>query len=285
MKVVSFPNRPARTHYRHELRTLAYVILDQANGGIVRNLNHQGLAVQAIAPLRQHQRVRLRFELKSPRVRVETLGEVSWATVSGACGIHFVDLPERSQRQIDEWIFSNLLESIERAESIREQSTPEETDGLILSSAPHPAIRLPNKSGGRDEARAQAVLYEAERHKKDPAGSALGLQPQPGWLSQPLSLRSIARLVDSLVVVAAVLLVAVIFLAIAHELPPWPLTLGAAAAVFVAVTYWGLFGAFGGASFGARLAQSATGDEDEGRPRKPDAPAHLLVRREDIPAD
>ena len=119
MQAVSFPERQTlagqtRTHYRHALRTLTYVTLDQANGGIIRNLNHEGVAVQAVAPLREQQRVRLRFELRFPRLRVDTYGEVSWASSSGQCGIRFVDLPERTSHQINEWIFSNLLDAIAR---------------------------------------------------------------------------------------------------------------------------------------------------------------------------
>ena len=101
MQVVSFPARQARTHYRHELRTLTYVTLDAANGGIIRNLNSAGVAVQAVAPLRQQQRVLLRFELRFPRLRVEAYGHVSWASSSGQCGIRFVDLPAQTARQID----------------------------------------------------------------------------------------------------------------------------------------------------------------------------------------
>src|ERR1017187_10977199 len=96
MQSVFFPARQARTHYRHELRTLTYVTLDEANGGIIRNMNHEGVAVQAVAALHQQQRVRLRFELRFPRLHVETYGQVSWASPSGQCGIRFVDLPARA---------------------------------------------------------------------------------------------------------------------------------------------------------------------------------------------
>src|SRR5260370_37322 len=150
MQSASFPARQARSHYRHELRTLTYVTLDEANGGVIRNLNHEGVAVQAVGALRVQQRVRLRFELS--------------------------------------------------------------------------------------------------------------------WLARPISARTLAWLVDSLVVVAALLLFAVIFLSITHELPEWPLTLGAVAAatVFVAAAYWTLFAVFGGPSLGARLAQATSGfDEKE----------------------
>ena len=66
------------------------------------------------------------------------------------------------------------------------------------------------------------------------------------------------------VVLVALLLFALIFVSIAHELPPWPLTLGttSAAAVFVAAAYWAIFAVFGGPSLGAHLAQTASSLEE-----------------------
>jgi hypothetical protein len=293
MQAVSFPERQTlagqtRTHYRHAMRTLTYVTLDQANGGIIRNLNHEGVAVQAVGPLREQQRVRLRFELRFPRLRVDTYGEVSWASSSGQCGIRFVDLPERTGQQIDEWIFSNLLEAIDRdashprpifgpsvvsivreesgrqgnvwEETIGEEKTPEGSDGLTLSAAPRPVIRLDPGFKNRDEAPVQVQ----HRQEAVPVRGDLALA-QTNWLSQPLSGRTLAWVVDSLIMIAGLLLFALIFLSITHELPPWPLALGTAssAAVFVAATYWAIFALFGGASLGERLAQAASSLEEE----------------------
>jgi len=296
MQAVPFPERQARTQYRHELRTLTYVTLDDANGGIIRNLNHEGVAVQAVGALRPQQRVRLRFELRFPRLRVETSGEVSWASRSGQCGIRFVDLPANTRRHIDEWIFSNLLDAIAREAAhprsifgsavvsmaregkVREENAVEENDGLTLSAAPRPAIRLEPGFTGRDEApvlntsvlNASILKRHSEEdladhlqdHLADDAGEPYA---QLNWLSQPLSGRALSWLVDSLVVIAALLLFALIFLSIAHELPPWPLTLGtgSVAAVFVAAAYWAVFAVFGGPSLGARLAQAVSNVEEK----------------------
>jgi hypothetical protein len=287
MQTASFPARQTRPHYRHELRTLTYVTLDEANGGIIRNLSHEGVAVQAVGPLRQHQRVHLRFELRFPRLRVETFGQVSWASPAGQCGIRFVDLPVRTRHQINEWIFSNLLDTLAREadhphsmfgtsvvsilrdkktrdkkahkENVHEENAPEESDGLTLSASSRPVIRLEPGAARWHEA---PVLHSSE---EDITGLADDPYGQLNWLSQPLSGRTIAWLVDGLIVIAGLLLFALIFLSIAHELPPWPLTLGTvlAAAVFVAAVYWAVFAAFGGLSLGARLAQTACGLEEE----------------------
>src|SRR5579863_3197710 len=104
------PARQTRTKHRHELHTLTYVTLDQANGGIVRNLSGEGVGVQAVAAPRPQQQLRLRFELRRPRLRIEARGEVMWATSSGQCGIRFLDLPSAMSRQINEWVFGDLLE-------------------------------------------------------------------------------------------------------------------------------------------------------------------------------
>jgi hypothetical protein len=271
MQAVSSTERRSRIGYRHELRTLTYVTLDEANGGIIRNLNHEGVAVQAVAALRPQQHVRLQFELRMPRLRVEAHGQVSWASRSGQCGIRFVNLPSSTRQQIDQWIFSNLLDALARdaahPRSIFGTSVipiargeivagPAEDDGLTLSAAPHGAIRLEPSLSLRED----AVLHP---HRDDVADCDEDTSTQLNWLSRPLSGRNLAWLVDSLVVMAALLLFAVIFLSIAHELPPWPLALGIAlaAAAFVAASYWVVFAIFWGESLGVRLAHARSGGE------------------------
>jgi len=276
MQSASFPERQSRSHYRHELRTLTYVILDEANGGIIRNLSHEGVAVQAVGALRAEQRIRLRFELRSPRLRVDAYGKVSWSNPSGQCGIRFVDLPERTSHQINQWIFSNLLDIVgpgaAHSEPIFEdpvvpiagQDNPfAGSDGLTLSASARPSIRLESGFMPRDEADEApdfASALGSEEYSDDPAGEAFG---QLNWLSRPISARTLAWLVDGLVVIAGFLLFGVIFLSIAQELPQWPVTLSAAvgAAAFVSVTYWSLFAILGGPSLGVRLAR-ATGDSE-----------------------
>jgi len=274
MQSATLPARQARSHYRHELRTLTYVTLDEANGGIIRNLNHEGVAVQAVGAPRLQQRIRLRFELRFPRLRVEAYGQVSWTSPTGQCGIRFIDLPPRIRYQINQWIFSNLLDAIARDAThsgsifetpvlpIADGTASEEKDGLTLSSTPRPAIRLEPCPMTQDEA--PIPFLQGTEKSANTVSEANG---QLSWLYRPISARSLAWLVDSLVVTAALLLFAVVFLSIAHELPEWRLSLSAAlaAAVFVVGAYWAVFAVFGGPSLGARLAAatSALDDKDE----------------------
>ena len=272
------PARQARIYHRHELRTLTYVTLDQANGGIVRNLNREGFGAQVVAAVRPRQQLRIRFELRYPRLRVEARGEVMWATFSGQCGIRFLDLSPRTARQIDEWIFGNLLEgAAPPAASERSmfgkpafgmpaqfKSTgsafvahrpatvnvaAEEDEGLMLSAAPLKVIEIPP---------------HPERVMSDP-----DIEPVPtesasqlDWLSQPLSSNGLAWTVNSLVIVAGLLLFSLVFLVVTREIPKWPFAMTAGATIFVAGFYWGFFKLFGGTSPGERLVRLAGYDRE-----------------------
>ena len=263
--------RKARTQHRHELRTLTYVTLDQANGGIVRNLSDEGIGVQVVAAVRPRQQLSVRFELRDPRLRVEAQGEVVWATSSGQCGIQFLGLSPRTIRLINEWIFGDLLEGaslhsdpkwfmFSEASVVRskpdgvsgETSGGEEDDGLMISAAPLKVIELP-----------------APREKPEPAldrasETVANDSSELDWLSQPLSGRGLAWTVNTLVVAAALLLFVLVFLSVTREAPRWPLAMTGGAALFVAGMYWGFFQLFGGGSLGERLARmSGSNDEDE----------------------
>jgi PilZ domain len=256
--------RQARVHPRHELHTLTYVTLDQANGGIVRDISHCGVGVQMVAAMPPGQHLRVRFELNHPRLRVETLGEVSWSRRSGQCGIRFLDLPPSMSRRISEWIFGNLLE--EASKHCAEQSSiftgtmlaatsgtvtaldaAHEDDGLMVSDAPVQVIEMPV---GLDLPSLQAVDEHSGMARLD-------------WLFQPLSGRGLVWTINTLVIVAALLLFALIFLSITGEPPRWPFIIASAAATLVAALYWGFFRLFGGSTPGARLARMAGLDLEE----------------------
>jgi hypothetical protein len=234
MHVVSFPTRQARSHYRHELFQLTYVVLDASNGGIIRNLNSDGVSVQAVAPPHPQQRIRMRFELKSPKVRVETYGQVSWVNPSGQCGIRFMDLPAPASKQIDEWIFSSLIEAAARH------------------------ALDPNSIFAQDQRALDATPSVAKLRMAAPEAYRESIA-ELSWLSRPLSGKTLARTVDGLLMLAALLLFVLIFISLTHDLPQWPLILVAliSAIVCVAGFYWGLFAVFGAETLGTRMAQAA----------------------------
>jgi hypothetical protein len=253
--------RQIRGQIRHELRTLTYVTLDQANGGIVRNLTHRGMAVQAVSAVAPGQRLRVRFELKSPRLMVAAHGEVMWSTVSGQCGIRFLDLSSRMTRQINEWIFGSLLSGLPPHADSRFSGTSitlvgerEENDGLIVSAAPVSVIQLPLRAE-------QAWIHFGS----DAAGSLADEAADLDWLSRPLTGRGLEWTVNTLAVLAALLLFAFVFLSVIGEPPKWPVATAIGGAVLVSTLYWGFFKVFGGGSLGARLARlrDSSAEEEE----------------------
>jgi hypothetical protein len=247
-------------------------MLDQANGGILRNLTHSGMGVKAVAGVHPRQQVRVRFELRHPRLRLETVGEVEWVNPSGQCGIRFIGLPTPTIRQIDEWIFGNLLEAAapysERTAPVFGDSSSGESnlsfssmwalpdvaeveDGLVISPAPSNVIALPAREDGGESSES------GEQSKRSP--NRIELE----WLSRPLSGRGLAWTINTLVVVAATMLCVLVFLSVTREPPKWPLALAFGAAVFVAGSYWGLFRLFGGGTLGSRLSRLAAHDSEE----------------------
>lgn len=219
--------------------------------------------MQVVGAVRPQQELGLRFELRQPRVRVETRGEVTWATRSGQCGIRFLDLSPAVARQINEWIFGNLLEEASRhteQDSIFVRSMPVlqypaqeacgQNDGLMISAAPVPVIQLPVSRDRLEPAHASADSMDTPPVELD-------------WLFQPLSGRGLIWTINTLVVVAALLLFALVFLSITGEPTRWPLATAGGAAICVAALYWGFFRILGGASPGARLARMAGWELEE----------------------
>jgi hypothetical protein len=284
------PAREARLRHRHGVRTLTYVTLDQGNGGILLNVTRNGVAVQTVAAVRLGQRLQVRFELFAPRVRVNARGEVMWSTSSGRCGIRFLDLSAKSAHQLDEWTFAKLLEgasplshasesvfAASRANALQapaprssaaahsprqdqdegldaesdgsdDSAQSDSSDNLIISSARVRVIDLPKPNLTSSPAVPNPVAFDGPA--SDPA---LRLD----WLSQPLSGRGLAWIVNGLVVTAAWLLFVLVFLSVLRDVPKWPGYMVTGAAIAVAALYWGFFRMFAGASLGVKLAQLA----------------------------
>ncbi len=230
-----------RVHYRHPIHSLVYVTLEQGNGGIIRNLSEDGAAIQAVAPLRPHQSLRVRFDLLSPKAHVDVHAKVAWTNSSGQAGLCFLDLNPGSRRQLNEWIFLNLLRGVEHAAPVLKGR---DEDELILSGSVRPAIRL-------RPAPARGLL-------EDSPSDVLWLP----WWPRPLSARTLAWAMDALILFSAILMFLCAFLAVAQTLPSWKMSVGliTGAAGFFTVLYWYLFAVIGQGTAGVRLARIATGD-------------------------
>jgi PilZ domain len=193
----SFSTRHRRRCSRYPLRSLSYVRLDQGNGGIIRDLTESGVAIQAVAALHENQQVRVSFDLLSPRVRVEAIARVAWADSSGQAGLEFSALPMRTRRALRDWLFTQMLSSaaISGRDSMFHSLEPQ----LVTSPTPRPAIIFPEMPPARAEL------------------------PRVHWGLLSMSAPTFARLLDTLVLLCAILLFSISSLAVMGSMPAWPL--------------------------------------------------------------
>ena len=250
-----FAPRRQRRHYRHQIQTLAYLNLDQTNGGIIRNVGDSGIAVQSVAPLVANQQVFLRFELSHPKVRVEGTGSVAWVDPMGQAGIQFLTLraalPARAQR-MDIHSTPEHGTQLPRNRILRYGGDAAE---LLFSPTPHHAIRFEPRICSRQDGNASALHLP--------------------WFPFAMSAPALAHLVDGLILLSALLLFAVICIAMIGAVPSWPITLvmGLGAATVFAIVYRFLFLFWLGGTPGAYLAGiadeslSGTKAEADERPR------------------
>jgi PilZ domain len=247
--------RKRQRPYRQKIRTLSQVSLDATNVAVLRDLSEYGIALQTVVPLAPNQQVQLRFDLAAPRVRIEAAGRIVWTDSWGQAGVQFLDLPQRSERLLKEWVFSQILSSAYlfspcEAAAV-EGNRAEGAAELLFSVSPRPAIQLEPRP-------------IAPRMLPDPEARPQRFRLQ--WCPVPVSLNALSKLLDSLILLCAVLLFAVMSMLTTNILPSWPFTVVLAigiTAVFVAL-YWFLFVFWIGATPGERLAWLACSASESG---------------------
>jgi TonB family protein len=102
--------RPARTRTprrvaRHRVAGLMYLDLGSGNGGFPINISEDGMAFQGVRPLEQGQEISVKFKLDGIDETVTATAKIVWLTETRkGGGLQFIDLPEASRRQINDWI-------------------------------------------------------------------------------------------------------------------------------------------------------------------------------------
>jgi len=151
------PSTDRRTYSRQPVRTLAYVELDEGNGGIVLNASEGGLSVQAVMSLMEDSLPKMRFQLSQSNNWLETSARVVWASESRkVAGLQFVDLPEEARLHIREWL--------------TDQAAGAESDER------HEPDLLPGGSEGRTRGRARYQIVDPADHgtpKSGPIGGGV----------------------------------------------------------------------------------------------------------------
>ena len=93
-----------RSSARQTVRSLAYVALDEGNGGIILNLSEGGLSVQAVTSLMDDFLPGVRFQL-SENSWIETNARITWTSESRKlAGLEFIGLSDESRGRIREWL-------------------------------------------------------------------------------------------------------------------------------------------------------------------------------------
>jgi hypothetical protein len=221
------------------------VNLDHANGGIIRNLSENGIALQAIGPLQVNQQVFVRFELTSPRLRVEAIARVGWIDSFGQAGVQFLNLPQRTRRLLKEWIFTQLLAGTHRASAESIFLKSESEVDLLFSPGHRPTISL-------DAAVSGASSLGDFQLSDDAMVRFL-------WCPVSFSAGGLSWLIDSMILLSAVLLFLILSLAMTHSLPAWTVVsgLGLGVACLFTAVYWFLFTIWMSATPGTCVVQRA----------------------------
>ena len=237
------PTFSRRRRYRYEIHSLSYINFDENNGGIIRNLNESGLCVQSVSPLKQDQEVRLRFELLSPRIRVNAVARVCWISPTGLAGLEFQALGTRSRQLIKDWMLTQLLLRGQRLFVTNSIFAGEREVNIANPQMLNPTVATANS------APLLASLDQADR--KEP------------------NLTLWARLTDGAAIFAAILLFCVIATSMMEGLPDWLLSTGIVTltTIILSCLYWVLFVSWIGATPGNFLVQRIYGMDASARTR------------------
>ncbi|HKV48134.1 MAG TPA: TonB family protein [Candidatus Acidoferrales bacterium] len=94
-----------RQSARHVPDSLAYVHLDENNGGILINLSESGLAVQAAVAVMEDDIPRLRLQMPRSKTWLETGARVVWTGDSRrTVGIEFLNSTDDFRKHLREWL-------------------------------------------------------------------------------------------------------------------------------------------------------------------------------------
>ena len=185
-----------RASARQAVRSLAYVALDEGNGGIILNLSEGGLSVQAVTSLMDDFLPGVRFQLSETDSWIETNARITWTSESRKlAGLEFVGLSDESRVRIREWL--NRESGTEApAESAptpaaeeKEKAAPEAHDSLEVSPSSFTQPFEPFVAGSvARPTEAPAVEYPAEEAPLAPTESSPAAAPSAVALHWPCAI-------------------------------------------------------------------------------------------------
>jgi len=138
------PGADRRAYLRQPLRSLAYVELDEGNGGIVLNVSEGGLSVQAVTSLMDDLLPELRFQLSETESWIEASARISWTSESRKlAGLEFLNLSDDSRTRIRAWLNrESLPEAPAEGASASTAAEEEEREAPATAGIPEPAASV-----------------------------------------------------------------------------------------------------------------------------------------------
>jgi uncharacterized protein (TIGR02266 family) len=76
------------------------------------NLSEGGMAIRVPAKLPKDAPVALRFTLPETNTTLELKGQIAWMDATRQAGVRFVEVPQSSQYQLDQWLTDRLREEM-----------------------------------------------------------------------------------------------------------------------------------------------------------------------------
>jgi TonB family protein len=133
------PGSDRRLYSRKTIPSLAYVELDEGNGGIVLNVSEGGLAVQAVMSLMDDVLPSVRFQLSESDGWIRANARITWTGQSRKlAGLEFVGLPDDARGRIKEWLIREALPPGAALEaSAASKETPEENESPTEAPETH----------------------------------------------------------------------------------------------------------------------------------------------------
>jgi len=93
-----------RKKVRNRPRSLVYVELESANGGMMRDLSEEGFALRAMMPLQAGGKTQFAFSLDGTK-RISGEGRIAWIKEDGRlAGIEFCGIAQSAREEIREWL-------------------------------------------------------------------------------------------------------------------------------------------------------------------------------------
>jgi DNA-binding NarL/FixJ family response regulator len=111
---LNFMVRERRRYFRHPVDMPLRISLpnNQEMTATATNLSEGGMAIRIMGKLPENVHAQFRFTLPDTTISLEVKGVLTWADGASQVGIRFMEVPQSSQYQLDQWLTDRLQEEM-----------------------------------------------------------------------------------------------------------------------------------------------------------------------------